>query len=293
MHTPRFIVAGLILLGAPIFTSCDSGRPPDSPPVPCTSLSGEVDTAFATNGWFIHDGATGGNGSDLSHALVEDAQGRIIIAGESTGAAPGSEMVLWRLLPDGSPDASFGGVGWITHQGAAGGSAGDVAYGVVVDGQGRIVATGASSGAGGNALDMAVWRYLEDGTLDPGFGVGGVFTHHDGAGGGDQDIGRDLIVDANDRIVVTGSSLNATFGVSMMVWRLTGDGVLDSRLGGGGFVAYLGDDPSPGIASGNALAQDPSGMILVAGTSTVFGPAMTIWRLRDDGGLDPEWGGTG
>ncbi|MCZ6691775.1 MAG: hypothetical protein O7H41_19480, partial [Planctomycetota bacterium] len=140
---------------------------------------------------------------------------------------------------------------------------------------------------------MAVWRYLEDGTLDPGFGVGGVFTHHDGAGGGDQDIGRDLMVDANDRIVVTGSSLNAAFGVSMMVWRLTPDGVLDSKLGGGGFVAYLGDDPGPGSASGNALAQDPSGMILVAGTSTVFGPAMTIWRLRDDGGLDPEWGGTG
>ena len=48
-------------------------------------------------------------------------------------------------------------------------------------------------------FDLAVWRFLSDGSLDSAFGGQGWVTHHDAAGGSDDDFGRGLALDHANR----------------------------------------------------------------------------------------------
>src|SRR5690606_28140736 len=74
------------------------------------------------------------------------------------------------FLPDGSPDPAFGD-GGLALADVQGGS--DYAYGLAVQPDGAVVVTGYGGRAGGGAGDLALVRFLPDGTLDDGFGDGG------------------------------------------------------------------------------------------------------------------------
>jgi hypothetical protein len=68
-------------------------------------------------------------------------------------------------------------------------------------------------------MDMVIWRYREDGTLDPTFGTGGFVVHHSAAGGGGWDQAHGVVLDSRGRIVVTGESDAGGGNVDMVVWR--------------------------------------------------------------------------
>ena len=82
---------------------------------------------------------------------------------------------------------------------------------------------------GGVALvDMAVWRFRADGTLDGTFNPRGaqpgLVTYHNAAGGADDDFGRSVDFDSLGNIVVAGNSFSFLSMVGartrMVVWRL-------------------------------------------------------------------------
>ena len=155
-------------------------------------------------------------GAEFGLSLAIDGQERIVIAGSSN--SPTSEdMAVWRFLPDGTLDPSFNGQGWAVHDNAAGGQGDDRAWAVAISPAGRIVIAGLSEGP--TDRDMAVWRYLDDGTLDPSFNGKGWLTRHDAAGGGGDDSGHGVAIDSVGRIVVAGWSDAPSGEADMVVWR--------------------------------------------------------------------------
>ena len=67
-------------------------------------------------------------------------------------------MAIWRYNSDSTLDTTFNGQGCVVHHNVAGGNENDVANGIIIDSNGRILATGYSRNAAGN-LDMVIWRY--------------------------------------------------------------------------------------------------------------------------------------
>jgi uncharacterized delta-60 repeat protein len=112
---------------------------------------GEVTTRFAPNGEF-------------ASGLALQGDGKILVSGSATD---GSSSLV-RYLPDGSLDATFGTGGQVQTPSF-------VAAGLALQADGKAVVAGARS-INGTTSNFALARFLLDGTLDPGFGTGGVVT---------------------------------------------------------------------------------------------------------------------
>jgi uncharacterized delta-60 repeat protein len=145
---------------------------------------------------------------------------------------------------------------------------------------------------------MVIWRYNADGTLDTTFGVNGFVVHGNAAGGFGDDSGKAIALDPSGRIVVAGRSRNRGGDSDMVIWRYNADGSPDTTFGTNGIVLYGGFIGTDLLASGNAIALDSSGRIVVAGNSVnFFNPVgksdMVIWRYNADGTRDTTFGANG
>lgn len=183
---------------------------------------GGLDTTFNGTGFFTHDNAAGGSASDLGRAIAIDAQGRIVIAGESDRVGPYASLAIWRLTPQGQLDPTFGAGGFVTRFGDAGEVVVDAsrAYGIAIDSRGRILVCGSSLNPNFDS-DMMLWRFLENGQLDTSFAGGAGFLRHDRAAGGSfsDDDCRGLQIAVDGRIVLVGESDSPT-DKDMAVWRV-------------------------------------------------------------------------
>lgn len=106
---------------------------------------------------------------------VEQGDGRIVVAGRT---ADPYEMRVWRLMPDGSGDASFGGTGGVAIPATAGTTQynppQNQALAVAVQSNGDVLATGANlDGDRGAPTSLETVRLTPAGQLDPSFGDGG------------------------------------------------------------------------------------------------------------------------
>jgi uncharacterized delta-60 repeat protein len=126
-------------------------------------------------------------------------------------------MVIWRYNSDGSLDKTFGEGGIVVHDNAAGGKSYDKGNSIYVDKKGRIYVTGSSRNRNGD-LDMVIWRYNGDGSIDKTFGEGGIVVYNNAAGGKGWDEGNSIYVDNKGRVYVTGFSYNGK-DADMVIWR--------------------------------------------------------------------------
>ena len=76
-----------------------------------------------------------------------------------SGGSPNYDMVIRRYNSDGNIDTTFAGVGYVTHNNAAGGNANDIGWSVALDAAGRILVCGISKSGAGNWYDNVIWRY--------------------------------------------------------------------------------------------------------------------------------------
>ena len=164
----------------------------------------------------------------------------------------------------GSADQSFGSGGVAqTHVSQL-----DVGLDVLVQPDGKAVTVGFAES------DGILLRHRVDGTLDPGFGAGGVVRTSPPA------FLQAGVLQPDGKMVVVGS--NGALD-DLVVFRYLATGAPDPGFGGGGFVQTdLG-----GVDQAYAVALQPDGRIVVAGRTN---DALAVVRYRADGTLDPAFG---
>jgi uncharacterized delta-60 repeat protein len=159
-------------------------------------------------------------------------------------------------------------------------SSNDRAYGMAIQPDGRIVTTGSAFFFVDNgARDIAVTRHNTNGSLDTSFdGDGKVITDFST---GASDIGRDVAIQADGKIVVAGGSLS-----DFALARYNPDGSLDTTFDGDGKVTT----DFGGTGDAHAVALQSDGRIVAAGG----GPGdFALARYNADGSLDTSLDGDG
>jgi uncharacterized delta-60 repeat protein len=184
---------------------------------------GRLDRTFGTNGVVTYESEQGNAGF---RDLIVQGDGKIVTAGY-TRTPSGFLILTARYTSDGTLDMDFGTNGTVTYDGGYGNAG---ARGIVIQPDGGIVVSGANSN--GTDLDVVVLRYRSDGTLDTGFGTGGVVTYDGGEG---DDNGRRLALAGDGKVIVAGNTFDGS-SLLMLVLRYNNNGTPDVLFGGGGAV---------------------------------------------------------
>jgi uncharacterized delta-60 repeat protein len=210
------------------------------------NVDGSRDAGFGSRGKVLTDLG----GDDGAFGVAVQSDNKIVAAGGSSG-----DFAVVRYNVDGSLDPTFGSGGIVLTE--FGGR--DVAYGVVLQADGKIVA----AGDGGDHDAIALARYNVDGSLDSSFGSGGkVLTTFD-----------ESFVDAfavvlqpDGRIVTAGRICTPCGPTEWLLVRYKADGSLDPSFGGDGIVVTFlhGFDNEA-----HAVAVQPDGRIVAAGGSGI------------------------
>jgi uncharacterized delta-60 repeat protein len=240
---------------------------------------GTLDPGFGTGGKVTTDF---GGGTDQIRGLAVQADGKLVAAGSVVTAEGGENFGVARYRPDGTLDPGFG-VGGKVVTAVAEGEGFDRAQAVALQGDGKIVAAGLAP-VGPNVV-FALVRYHPDGTLDAGFGAGGIVTtQFDGF----FNQANAVVVQAGGRIVAAGGlTTGATAAMAIAAYRPNGS--LDPGFGAGGKVTI----EFAGTGSADALVALAGGKLVAAGAAdpgTGTGFDFALARLRHNGTLDPGFG---
>src|SRR5206468_5719645 len=128
---------------------------------PASAAPGDLDTSFSGDG---QAATTFAQGPSTAEATAIQHDGKIVTAGYVDMGGTDWAWGLARFKPNGQLDQSFGNGGRVVTDWTAGD---DEAWGVVVLGNGKIVAGGFAGGK------FAAARYTTTGHLDHAFGGGG------------------------------------------------------------------------------------------------------------------------
>ena len=238
---------------------------------------GSLDLSFGTAGI----ATVGVSGFDQGYGVNIQSNGNILMSGYTW---PGTDFdfSLVSLEPDGSLDIPFGTGARVTTD--LGGTF-DVINEAIIDSLDRIVVAGVASFNINS--EMAIARYLSDGSLDMSFGTNGIYVD-DLAFSNPYVQAVDL--DANGNIVVVGAT-NGGFNTDLMVARLLTDGSLDASFSSDG---YLTLDLGAMSNWGNDVKVLSDGKILIAGTTTDgIDGQFVLHRFFRDGTPDAGFGTNG
>lgn len=240
---------------------------------------------------FGHDGLiTYAHGGDVA-AVALQADGKIVLVGfapEDDGT--GTDYGILRLLPNGSADPDFGIDGRITFN-TEGGYTYDIATGVAIDNQQRIVVAGSLDRY--FTADLGILRLLPDGSFDDTFGNHGLTV----VDGGDMASfsSRAFRLARDGKILVAGDrTVNSQ--TDMMVARLLDDGSLDATFGAQG-IAIVAFAPQ-GVAwrsSAHGLDEQSDGKVVLAGWASApdSNGVLAVARTDANGNADPTFGSAG
>lgn len=263
------------------------------------SVGSSTDTRGAVIGRYLADGtldAAFGDGgfvdvgTDLYPTRVAlQPDGKIVVA----AIGPIGPMVLARYLLNGQPDPGFGENGRVETRL---GSDNDWPIGVDALPNGKLLVIASMAtliDESRGTFKLALVRYLQDGSIDPAFGKGGIVRHlipdwHDVIDGE---------VSAGGKIVVLVSGLGGTSYCAdsyslQRLWRFRRNGHLDTTFD---------DDGRARVTSLNirGIALQARDRILVAGErcippeSVKAEMAFAVARYRQDGSLDRRFGNKG
>ena len=155
---------------------------------------------------------------------------------------------------------------------------------------GKILITGYSHIA---TYDFALWLYNADGTLDTSFGTGGRITTD--IGGSTYDVGRGVVLQSDDKIVVVGEIADSPLVFALV--RYNADGSLDTSFGGGDGKVTTDFPNASGPDGAQSVVLQDDGKIIAAGYANDPGISFTsrfgLARYNPDGSLDTSFDGDG
>ena len=288
---------------------------------------GVLDASFSTDGVIVFSAPNPSNTSN-GKAVLLDGDENIVVAGDIGDSAGNySEIGTWRFNSDGTSDSSFDSNGWTVKNFleedwgtcvdlAPGGkllvggdsylpplytqgnvilrynsngtldSSFDTDGAVTYDISGTQYTKAVASRSNGDVFllvhdsantDTLILAYEEDGDPVTGFGSSGIVTY-----GTFNPTPEDMILDADEKILVTGKNNSS----DMILLRYLTNGTPDSTFDSDGEVTY----PTVGAISGNSLALDSQGRILVTG---YIGTDLKVWRYLSNGNIDTDFGSSG
>jgi uncharacterized delta-60 repeat protein len=204
---------------------------------------------------------------------------------ETTTSQAQTAVALLRYNADGTPDTSLaGGSGLVTTD--VNPSQNDLAFAVVLQGDGKIIAVGNTFTT---QASVTVIRYNDDGALDPTFGSGGItVTNLPSADAG----AFAATLQTDGKILVAGRS-SASGSTNFLLLRYTTTGALDTA-GFGAPLGYVITAIPSGTESGATAVALSGGNIVVAGHSKIGGKfAIALAQYTTNGALDSGFGSGG
>ena len=279
MRHPKIIIAGFgVALAAAVATGSAAST---SPAAAASSAPGTaatvrvadalVGTAAAASTAGTLDPTFGKNGIVLTNqgfpaAAVLQSNGDIVVAVGS--GSPGSGLA--RFLPNGARDTTFGNGGFaaLPNLGIP-----SVHPGLAVQSDGKLVWAGEATASNGTGSTFAVVRFNANGTLDQGFGAGGLATTTFPVFNASVQGAQTVLIQPDGKILAGGENITGnpsgtsrapeTFGA---LARFNADGSIDTSFGTGGQVQV-------GNSDFTALGLDASGDIFTLPSHLEFSPA--------------------
>lgn len=249
------------------------------PRAPAQAIAGDLDLSFGGGDGKVTTPVTG---FDAVNDVAIQTDGKIVAAGYA-GTSGAADFAIARYGLDGALDTTFGGGTGIVTTPIAGD---DQVQALAIQGDGRIVVAGQTKSTN---YDVALVRYNSDGTPDSSFGGGDGITVTPIFGG--DDIGNDVAIQSDGKIVVAGSTASGV-SVDFATLRYESTGSLDPSFGGGDGIATI--DFGGKEDRGYAVQLQADGKIVVGGLATVSTEAnFGIARYSIDGSPDSTFDGDG
>jgi uncharacterized delta-60 repeat protein len=270
--------------GKIVAAGISSGSPSYDFAVARYSTSGGLDTGFGNRGKVVTDFS---GFDDYAYDVTLQSDGKIVAAGTSYSNKTSEDFALERYTASGALDSTFGVGGKVTTDFI--GPTQNYGQGMAIQGDGKILVGGYTSD-GIQSSYMSLARVNSDGSLDAGFGSGGLVNvdfgfHHD-------DRASAVAIQSDGKILMVGTATGSSTGDDFALVRLTATGGLDSSFGTGGKVTT---DFSKGPDQAFAVAIQSDGKIVVAGSartsSTEYDFALA--RYNANGSLDTTFGSRG
>jgi uncharacterized delta-60 repeat protein len=222
-----------------------------------------------------------GSGDDYAQGMLLQPDGRIVLAGTSANGAD-NDFSLVRLNTDGSLDGGFG-VGGRVIVPITGN---DVANGVSLQVDGKIIVVGQGQEPTHTDSDYRVVRLNANGTLDEGFGENGTVLLPVGS---NNDAAYNVITLADAKIVLVGSSVASDSDFSVV--RLLANGEPDLSFSSDGLAVIPVGTSHDSAFQVQAL---PGDLLAIAGSSFEAGIwQFSVVQLETDGDLDLNFGSGG
>lgn len=238
------------------------------------NTDGTYDTTFGGDGIVTTNVSEYG---EYGYAIAIQGDGKIVIAGEVSIGGTDVQALIARYNSDGTIDNTFGSAGITTYDGIGW----DIAYGVTVQSDGKIVTTGSTSEEAypGVALtDLLLLRLNTDGTPDDTFGTNGVVTYNS-----IYESGRAVRIQNDGKIIVAGTrwSYSSIENAALLI-RYNSDGSMDTTFAENGVLIYKKEYGFPSIA-GHSISLLDNGEIVMAGFVNTDG---FVIRVTNDGIYD-------
>lgn len=248
---------------------------------------GTLDQSFAVNGTFIHNNAAGGDANDIGYDIILDPVGNIYITGESWGSR--SDMVIWKLTPEGKLDTTFAEKGYVVSQDIASEGINDIGYSILSQNGIDIYVAGCSYS--GTDYELVIWKYDSSGNLNTSFGEDGVFRYKSDSGKvrGEESIAYDIVFDRSGNILIAGDNSNG-HNIDMAIWNIDSDGNLINSFGNNGIVVDNDIASWDSMDAAKSLVLDLEGNIYLAGYSDEM---MVVWKYDSNGNKDLSFGEDG
>ncbi|MBK8875925.1 MAG: hypothetical protein IPN13_19345 [Bacteroidetes bacterium] len=187
--------------------------------------AGDLDTTFNSTGKYTYDYGFVDNATNVA---VQPADQKIVVSGTALTPAFSGNLMVTRLLPNGTVDNGFGVNGSLVFTNFNE----SYAYATMIRNDGKILLAGAKADPSFQFSNLVI-RLNEDGTIDSTFGINGFATPEISTG---DDFAYAAVEQPDHKILLAGTALDAGFNNQPCVVRLLENGSIDSTFGVNGYT---------------------------------------------------------